>query len=671
MEREEARKLQYQSGRARSFSRGSITAAPPQPQAPATPKPSEGVMVASDGGGGGGGGSSSIHGGGGYLNGVQEEHHHGNDTSAFPAGSPGFGYLTNTAADMSPLMPDIDLTLDTHAMNPLDFDFVSTPSDCAVDRASSDSTDSASHLDWSQFPIFSPELPVTTPVALLPPLPVPPIPPGGSLAKEAVPAAAFSDFITGQGLVLAEADQAAGQRHGQGMAEGEKGIDLMMRYLADLCSGGNSKGRRISEMGWLLLLLTRSPTFCYTTLSLTSYQRYLTRSADSASRAESFTDYQNYRSQALKYLSQILPSTKTSLVGGQISKSSHSALCERLVCSVQLAHLEATSGNIQDCQNHIDAAARLLLEHETALITEAHRLTDMERKALAFFTTRLVWNDILLNSTRRTIPKAEKVYRRLLLTDAANNRGHGTAITSNTTPLLAAGSSFWDLTGCEGAVLLAMLDASVLGAWRLGEEVAGSLSIRALVGRADKIEAAVEGEIERLSRLLPPTESNSSSSSSDSAPAKSKQTVPDDFDTVIHSLIFAHAILTDLHQIVSGPRASVPEIGDSISRAISSAWSLRQEEPGQHHQGGGGGGAGLKRILAWPFCVAASLAKGDQRDVFREIIARSENGDGSTSGGDVQQLKSIIEQCWASSSSNCRDWKDVVQRSNQFGVFLI
>lgn len=285
----------------------------------------------------------------------------------------------------------------------------------------------------------------------------------------------------------------------------------------------------------------------------------------------------------------------------------------------------------------------------------------MERKALAFFTTRLVWNDIILSSTRRTIPKAERVYRKLLLADVATNRGHENTINSTTNTFMAAGFSFWDLTGCEGAVLLAMLDASVLGAWRLGEEAAGSLSIRALVGRADKIEAAVEGEITRLSKLLPPAESASSSSQSD------RKTSPEDFDTIIHSLIFAYAILTDLHQIVSGPRASVPEIGDSIGRAISSAWSLWQEQ----QPGKGDGGARLKRILAWPFCVAASLAKGDQRDVFRKIISISENEDGSTSAGDVQQLKSITEQCWASSSSNCRDWKDVVQRSNQFGVFLI
>lgn len=309
----------------------------------------------------------------------------------------------------------------------------------------------------------------------------------------------------------------------------------------------------------------------------------------------------------------------------------------------------------------------MLLENETALVAEAHLLTDMERKALAFFTTRLVWNDIILSSTRRTTPKAEKVYRKLLLADAATNRGHETTINGTANTLMAAGLSFRDLTGCEGAVLLAMLDASVLGAWRLGEEAAGSLSIRALVGRADKIEAAVEGEITRLSRLLPPAESASSPSQSGTAPTKSRKTSPEDFDTIIHSLIFAYAILTDLHQIVSGPRASVPEIGDSIGRAISSAWSLWQEQ----QPGKGDGGAGLKRILAWPFCVAASLAKGDQRDVFRKIISISENGDGSTSAGDVQQLKSITEQCWASSSSNCRDWKDVVQRSNQFGVFLI
>lgn len=334
LEREEARKLQYQSGRARSFSKSSITAAS---ALPATPKPPEGGMAAADGGNHDG--SSNVR-HGSELNGTQEEHQNNSDAAHFPTVNTGFDYLANAGAGMSPLMSDIDLSLDTHGMNPLDFEFVSTPSDCAADRASSDSTDSTSHLDWSQFPIFSPELPVSTPVALLPTLPVPPIPPGGIPAREAISAAVFPDFVTGQGLLLTESDQASGQRHGQGMAEGEKGIELMMFYIADLCSGGNSKGRRISEMGWLLLLFTRSPTFCYTTLSLTSYQRYLAHNADSASRDASFTDYQSYRSQALKHLSLILPSTTGSMVGGQVPKSSHSSLCEKLVCSVQLAHLE-------------------------------------------------------------------------------------------------------------------------------------------------------------------------------------------------------------------------------------------------------------------------------------------------------------------------------------------
>lgn len=334
LEREEARKLQYQSGsgRARSFSRSSITAAVP---APATPMSPEVGTVLNDGGSSA---DSSIH-SGGRLNMAQNAHNHGHDdTVSFPPGNSGLDYVTNTAADMSLLLPDIDLSLDTHLMSPLDFEFVSSPSDGAVDRASSDSTDSTGHLDWSQFPTFSPELSV--PVALLSPVRVPSRPPDGTAGSEAVPATPFSDFVINQGKLLPESDHSVGQIHGQVMVEGEKGIELMMHYLADLCSGENSKGTHISEMGWLLLLLTRSSAFCYTTLSLTSYRRYLIQSAGSRSRAESFTNYQNYRLTALKHLSQALPSTKASLVGGQILTSSHSSLCEILICSVQLAHLE-------------------------------------------------------------------------------------------------------------------------------------------------------------------------------------------------------------------------------------------------------------------------------------------------------------------------------------------
>lgn len=331
LEREEARKLQYQSGRARSFPKSSITEAIP---APATPMHPEVGTVLGDGVSGGG------------LNLAQKAHNHGHHGAiSFPPITSGFDldYMTITAADMSPLLPDIGLSLDTHVTDPLDFEFVSSPSDCAVDRASSDSTDSTSHLDWSQFPIFSPELPVVTPLALSPPVPVPSRPPDSTAGSETVPATPFSDFFAVRGRLLPESNHSVGQIHGQVMIECEKGIELMMRFLADLCSGEISKGTQISEMGWLLLLLTRSSAFCYTTLSLTSYRRYLVQSADSTSRAKSFTDYQNYRSQALRHLSNTMPGITTSQGGGQSSRSPHSSLCERLVCSVQLAHLEVSA----------------------------------------------------------------------------------------------------------------------------------------------------------------------------------------------------------------------------------------------------------------------------------------------------------------------------------------
>lgn len=290
----------------------------------------------------------------------------------------------------------------------------------------------------------------------------------------------------------------------------------------------------------------------------------------------------------------------------------------------------------------------------------------MEREALAFFTARLIWNDILLSSTRRTVPTAEKVYRRLLLADA-KDLGPGLPATGSTAarPLMAA-VPFRELTGCESAVMLAHLDVCGLSAWRDREEAAGSLSIRALVARADKIEAAVEGEITRLSGLLSQLSSSKATISSSGGTAKRirvESGKSGETAVVINSLIFAHAALTDLYQTLSGPRSNVPEIGESISRAIASAWSLRQVQCGN--------GAGLDKILAWPFCVTASLAQGQDRDVFQEILTMSEDLGESSSGIGVQQLKPIIEQCWAGSSSNYRDWKEVVRRSNQYGVFFM
>lgn len=258
----------------------------------------------------------------------------------------------------------------------------------------------------------------------------------------------------------------------------------------------------------------------------------------------------------------------------------------------------------------------------------------MECEALTFFTVRLIWNDVLIASTKRLVPKAEKVYRKLL-----------------DDKTLA--KSFEEVTSCEIWVMLAMMDCTILGSWRQAQERSGSLSMRALVGRAEKIEAWVEKHLQRLSDSLQSRIDPTILLSNDSG----LTTTSESDETTITSLIFAHAILTDLHQIVSGPRASVPEISDSINRSISTAWRLRPDP------------TRLDGVLAWPYCVHASLTKDEQRCVFRDMTEGSD-AEGS-SQSKVQQLRSIIDQCWASAPSTCIDWKDVVQRSNQLGVFLI
>lgn len=253
--------------------------------------------------------------------------------------------------------------------------------------------------------------------------------------------------------------------------------------------------------------------------------------------------------------------------------------------------------------------------------------SSMERKALGFFRALLVWNDILSCSTQRTRPLGVEVYQKLLADEdfAQNLR---------------------DTIGCESWILVAILDATSLEIWKRNQEAEGNLSIRELVSKADKIESVLEQGIEKISTIL--------SGLTPIADVASYQNTYRDRIQHVQTYIFAHSVLTHLHTIVSGSWPGVPEIQQSVNRAVS-AWELCPS-------------ALNLKALAWPYCVSASLAVGSQRDVFRRLI--SETSPREPLLGSIVDLKSIVEECWrgfdgrkSERDMSC-DWKEVMQRLN-------
>ena len=258
----------------------------------------------------------------------------------------------------------------------------------------------------------------------------------------------------------------------------------------------------------------------------------------------------------------------------------------------------------------------------------------MERKAFGFFGALLVWNDILSCSTRRTRPLGVEVYQKLLANEdfAGNIR---------------------DTIGCESWVLVVILDATSLEIWKQNQEAQGHLSIRELVSRAEKIESVLEQGIEKLSTTLPGLTPIADT-------ASSYQSSHSDRTRHVQTNIFAHSVLTHLHTIVSGPWPAVPEIQQSVHRAVS-AWELCPS-------------AINLKALAWPYCVSASLALGSQRDMFRRLVSEVSPPREPTLGGNVD-LRLVVEECWrgfdgrkSDRDVSC-DWKEVMQRLNLSVLF--
>jgi hypothetical protein len=286
----------------------------------------------------------------------------------------------------------------------------------------------------------------------------------------------------------------------------------------------------------------------------------------------------------------------------------------------------------------------------------------MESKALNFFRALLIWNDVLSCSAQKKVPLATEVYRSLLTNDDF-------------------AVSFQNATGCENWVVVAIMDATILEAWKRDQEAQGNLSIRELVKRAGKLESTVEDGIKKLSKNINiPQQQQKEGQQQVGAgggtgggiggvggvTATSADLSSDHHHRLgdrprevnqgmIQTYIFAHALLIHLHVIVSGSLAGVPEIQQSIERAIH-AWELRPSSI-------------TPKSLSWPYCVSASLATGpQQRAVFRELVAELSPVDLSL--GSLLDLKSVVEECWkefdgrSSDRDASIDWRDIMRRSN-------
>ncbi|CCF41413.1 PRO1A C6 Zink-finger protein [Colletotrichum higginsianum] len=394
----------------------------------------------------------------------------------------------------------------------------------------------------------------------------------------------------------------------------EREMDLVMHYVDYVSIGDQEPGRRVhgSSKGWLLSTLLRSPGFYNTAISLSAYHQHLKATARGEPGAAAYHDYQKYRLRA----TQIFECSRPGFLG------------ENLICAVELARLETVGGNRERSQSYLRSALSLLeqpkIQSRACGITASSGLitptspssfssgtmvtrqappplpSETERKALSHSQALLAWMDILTCSVQRTMPAAHETYRSLL---------------SNSSFCLC----FRAVTGCESWILQTIMDVVALDTWKRDQEARRDLSIRQLVKRADEITSAIEANVGDLGAALglPGQPSLGDSARNDERPGPSL------------TLLYAQAALVYLNFIVSGPNCGALEVRQSIDCAIASWKSVPLYN--------------RRRLLVWPLLITATLAKGQQRDFFRNLI---ESCPESRTPGNHYNIWSVVTACW-------------------------
>ncbi|KAK0615231.1 fungal-specific transcription factor domain-containing protein [Bombardia bombarda] len=436
----------------------------------------------------------------------------------------------------------------------------------------------------------------------------------------------------------------------------ESDIELIMQFIDQVCPLHHPALRMSPpQKGWLLFLLTRSQTFYHASLAISSYHISLGLSGSNGTRVNSRSDYQAHRAKAADGFCELANSAKHQPI--HISP----IVGETLICAVQLAILEALGKNMQSCYFYFTLAAQTLgnaddvsshspdlpltTKQQSCVLRQLVQPKDttvtmyttiqpspMELKSTRFFCSVLIWNDVLSCSVQKRPPETAEAYRTLL---------------SDNDFALA----FQAATGCESWIFISIMDTSTLEAWKCDQESHGNLSIRELVKRAAKIESTIDDHISKLNSTTATRYDMYLGDCGDG-----------DRSNAVQTSIFAHALLTHIHSIISGSLAGVPEIHQSINATIQT-WFIVTPP------------VSLKS-LAWPYCVSASLAAGAQRDFFRDLF--SQLSPAELTLGSLVEIKSLVETCWkecddrmAASDRNVSvDWRDVTKKLNSSIVFM-
>lgn len=245
----------------------------------------------------------------------------------------------------------------------------------------------------------------------------------------------------------------------------------------------------------------------------------------------------------------------------------------------------------------MNAATYILpLAHKAFQSEKIKDLSNTHKEAYRFFSSALTWYQFQAYAATGTT----------LVTAGAEFRLSNSSMPSS------------DFTGCEEWVTQEIKNIIELSHWKETTKSMKQLSNRELTTRALEIDTKLKSEMSALSsriNLGSPLDFLGN---------------PSAYIKLLVTRIYGYSTLIYLYTIESGPCPDVPEIHSNVSNTIDAFKALPQAE--------------LTRSLAWPFCIAGSMATGDQEAAFLEIAAKAKIK--RCPFGSSKHALAIVEECW-------------------------
>ena len=283
-------------------------------------------------------------------------------------------------------------------------------------------------------------------------------------------------------------------------------------------------------------------------------------------------------------------------------------------------------GDSDSWQVHLRAASSILPNaHRAFRSDQASGLSSTYKDAFRFFSAALTWYSLQACVTWGTLTPGDSEHVEL---------------TSMYMPIS-------DFAGCATWVIQKLVDIMELARWKDTMKSKKQLSMRELTSRALQIETSLKSELSMVSKKI------------EQSSLVDYFHNPSDYIQLLVTRIFGYSTLIYLYMIESGPCPDVPEIHANVSNTIEAFKSLPQAE--------------LVRSLSWPFCIAGSVATGDQELAFLEIATRAKIN--LCHFGSSRHALRIIQECWRMRKSEEAedgnvDWR-IAMRNLGLNILLV